>query len=235
MSWHSFKSFTPYEVTAFEEILKRSGKFLKRLSIKDMNEGDSETILNTIADECTNLQSIDMGDYQVTKDFIKLFKPNFKKVEEFLCETERMNDEDLNNLFSENNKLRHLKINAFEGQRLRGKFLQALSRESLTHLELCNIEIDGLNLIQDFNLLKSLTLEEIFVTDDVLINVAKCLELNCVKLFGKLFNIFDAANIIYQIFSMMNFFPGCSITDRGLIALSKLPKLKELCVALYKI
>ena len=180
----------------FEEILKRSGRFLTSLSLKyiimDKYDGiDRKTILNTIANECINLQSLDLGDYKITKIFVQLLQPNFNKVEDFRCATEDLDDEDLKNLFLENKKIKYLKIDADYNRKLSGTFLKALSKETLIYLELYSINIDGLNIIKDFSLLKTLILDEKKVSDDILINVAQsCLELNCVKLISKLFKPF---------------------------------------------
>ena len=146
MSWHSFKSFFPSftSTNMFEKIVKRCGRFLTRLSLKfsTMDFNHKESILSIIANECTNLQYIDLGDYWLTKKIIKLFQPNFHKVEIFKCDTDDLDDKDLNELFLKNSKLQHLKIVTVDSD---GSFLDSLSKETLTYLELLELHIDSMN------------------------------------------------------------------------------------------
>ena len=149
MSWHSFKSFSPSCTSKimFKKILKRSGKFLTQLSLQfsDMDIKESESILSIIANECTNLQQIDLGHYCFNGNVAKLFQPNFHKVEVFKCNINDLDDENLHHLFSKNEKLKHLKIKANCKDRIKVTFLDALSRDCLTHLELNGVEIDGIH------------------------------------------------------------------------------------------
>ena len=151
MSWISFKSFSPFLTSEdlFEKIVKRCGRFLKRLSLKNFNMDieNSESILNVIANECTNLQHIDLGHYLLTQKVLQLLQPNFYKVKVFKCATSRIDDNDLYDLFLTNKKLQQLKIEFDSKFKLFGTFLHALSENTLTYLEICEIVISGKNFI----------------------------------------------------------------------------------------
>ena len=108
---------------------------------------DYEIILSIIANECTNLEHIDLGDYSISKKVVKLFQPNFEKVKVFKCKAHGLNNNDLNTLLLRNKKLQHFQIDASNSWSLNGNLVQALSQETLTYLELCQVHMNGMNFI----------------------------------------------------------------------------------------
>ena len=209
MSWSNCKSFSPKGRLIkknLEITLKRCSRFLTRLSFKNLfleyTEYKNPSIINIIANECPNLQAIDLGEFFVTKKSIELLKPNFNKVHTFRCKITDVDDEDLVNIFLQNKILQHLKINATQNSKSLRNFWKALPSDTLTHLQFVAKDpyLDtqaeehyDINFIHRFTSLKSLFLNHCMLTVEASEMMASnCLELKCVKFFCKFLAIFNS-------------------------------------------
>ena len=186
MSWHTFKSLSIEQInpTNIEGILSRCGRFLTRLNLVGLLI--SENIMNIVAKECPNLKVIELDKSTITLDSLKAIKPIFENVEEFIFEINEVDDENLEELFTSNKKLKILEMRVHNDTKLRGTFLAALPRETLTRLDLCHTGIEDMSFLCRLSALKSIRLNEAKVTNDTLIGISKnCLDLTSLELSGE--------------------------------------------------
>ena len=121
-----------------EEILKRCGRYLKKIDVNKIND---DCGLSIIAEYCPNIQSINF--HEVSVKGLKKLSENCKKIFEiinngFLIYSDEINDE-IENLISTNKKLKILNFKRFVGT---GAFLSKLSFQEIRVIKLYCVNND---------------------------------------------------------------------------------------------
>ena len=114
--------------------------------------------MNLLSDECTNLRVINFTHSALSKRYLEVIKPIFKKLIEFEVTVCSIDDEDLTNFFVENKSLQKLNI-SIQNSKIRGTFLNSIPRQTSVHLELnfLNVRIFKMKSLSSLPYLKNLS------------------------------------------------------------------------------
>ena len=168
LSWHHIKSINDDIQTwgmkkkdklkrfkiMFESLLRRCGRYLQHVDLECFKVNDQ--IVDIVKRECCNVQQINMGYQAVTsKNEIEMIKPIFKYFKKFelTLGNSDIDNEDLKNLLSLNEKLEHFDISD-EG-RITLNVLDALPSETIKelHISLKSTSIQSICYVSTYSFL----------------------------------------------------------------------------------